>query len=348
MRIAANCSQLHAKSGDGIAVLTQNVLANIDADCYYHPLDNIPKFMLLASWYGWTYTGLSTWLNIKKPDVLINFDVALPLYKPSVHILYDIVPLIVKDAMTKINTKVFGILTQDAINRASKLVTISHSSRKEIERYYELEDNTIKVIYPGYDREMFKPRYDCEVMKRYGINKRYALFVGTLSLKKNIARIIEAFHKADVEDMELILIGQLYALGGEDLEKLGKKNVRHLGYLPSEDLVVLLSNAAMFVWPSLHEGFGLPVLEAMACGCPVITSNRSALPEVTCGAGILVDPYNVDEIAKAIKLLAGDRVLRSELIAKGLKRAKEFSWQRTARELVETCEEVSRNKSRKK
>ncbi len=343
MRIAANCSQLHTARGDGIAVLTQNILANIEADCYYHPISTLPKFSLLASWYAWTYTGLSIELNIKKPDVLINFDAALPLYKPSIHILYDIVPLIVEKSMTVVNTKAFEVLTKDAVNRASKLVTISNSSREEIEKYYGLEHGLVRVIYPGYNKDIFQPIYNKDILSKYHIEKKYALFVGTLSLKKNIVRIVEAFHRADIKDMELLLVGQLYALGGEDLEKINRVNVRHLGYLPIEDLVVLLSNAEMFIWPSLHEGFGLPVLEAMACGCPVITSNRSALPEVVNGAGVLVDPYNVNEIAKAIRLVNEDELLRLSMVAKGFKRAKEFSWQKTARELLTVCEEVVRS-----
>jgi glycosyltransferase involved in cell wall biosynthesis len=343
MKIAASCSQLHTARGDGIAVFTQNILSNIKADCYSHPMNTLPKFSMLASWYAWTYTGLSIGLNINRPDILINFDAALPLYRPSIHILYDIVPLIVEKSMTAINTKAFEVLTNDAVNRASKIVTISNSSKEEIEKHYGLERGSVRVIYPGYNKDIFNPTYNKNVLDKYGVDKKYALFIGTLSLKKNIVRIVEAFHMADVKDMELLLVGQTYALGGEDVEKLNRVNIRRLGYLPIEDLVVLLSNATMFIWPSLHEGFGLPVLEAMACGCPVITSNRSSLPEVVNGAGVLVNPYNVSEIANAIKMVSENELLRLSMIAKGFKRAKEFSWKKAANELLTVCEEVVSN-----
>ena len=340
MRIALNCPQLHTKFGDGIAAVTRNVTLNMEADHYY-PFYELPyRPAALASWYAWAYTGLSAWLNINKPDVLINFDACLPLFNPSVHILYDIVPMIVKGTMTPAGTLTYRILSRDAVNRADRLVTISQNAKVEIEDYYKLKPGTVKVIKLGYDSGIFRPTHNPLVLEKYKITKRYAMFVGTLAPKKNIVRIANAFHNAGIKDMELLIIGKPYALGKVEMSFLNKPEIRQLGYVPLADLPVLLSHATMLVWPSLYEGFGLPVLEAMACGCPVITSNISSMPEVTGDAAILVNPYDVEEITESIKIVSISPALCLKLSRQGIDRAKQFSWKNTANELIKICEEV--------
>ena len=340
MKVALNCAHLKRENPDGIGILGQNVLANIEADTYCCPIP-LPKPLMLAGWYVWAYTGLSAWLNIKKPDVLLNIDIALPLYKPSVHLLCDIVPLLERGIVNNLFTTAFRALTWDAIRRANALVTISHSSRKEIENYYHLPEGTVKVAYPGYNHEVFRRVYDKSVLDKYKITKPFALFVGTLAPKKNIVRIVEAFERANVRGMELLIVGQLYTGDNDIKSALEKPNVRWLNYIPMDDLPVLLSSAAMLVWPSLYEGFGLPIIEAMACGCPVITSNVSSMPEVAGNAAILVNPYEIDEIAEAIKTLSVSPALCLKMGKQGIGRAKMFSWQNMANELIKVCESVA-------
>jgi glycosyltransferase involved in cell wall biosynthesis len=339
VRVALNCAHLKRENPDGIGILGQNVLAKIEADTYCCPVQ-LPKPLMLAGWYVWAYTGLSAWLNIKRPDVLLNIDIALPFYKPNVHLLCDIVPLIMPGVVNKLFETAFRTLTWDAIHRADAIVTISHSSRKEIEKYYHLPENTVKVIYPGYNHEIFRRVYDTSVLDKHRITKPYALFIGTLAPKKNIVRIAKAFEQASVKNMELLIVGQTYTNEKDIKSAIEKPNIRRLGYVPLEDLPVLLSSASMLVWPSLKEGFGLPIIEAMACGCPVITSNISSMPEVAGGAAILVDPYDVDEIAEAIKTLSISPALAFKLGKQGIDRAKSFSWQNMANELIKVCESV--------
>jgi glycosyltransferase involved in cell wall biosynthesis len=175
----------------------------------------------------------------------------------------------------------------------------------------------------------------------YGIVEPYALFVGQLKARKNIARILEAFARFRLEsrsELRLVLAGRRdWSSAGMD-EVIDRWKLRgqviELGHLAHPDLAVLYSGARMLVFPSLWEGFGIPVIEAMACGTPVITSNNSCLPEIAGDAALLVDPYSVEAIAEAIYRLDTDAALRQTLREKGLQRARAFSWRRTAEQTL--------------
>ncbi len=189
-----------------------------------------------------------------------------------------------------------------------------------------------------------------DIKEKYEIDGDYILFVGTLQPRKNIERLIEAFSKIKnqelgIKNLELVIIGKkgwLY----EDILSAPKKfkiedKVKFLDFVPDSDLSLFYQNAVCFVLPSLYEGFGLPVLEAMNFGCPVITSNVSSLPEVAGDAGILVNPGSVEEIAKSIeKILKMTDNERKEMIEKGYQQAKKFSWEKCARETLSVLEEL--------
>jgi glycosyltransferase involved in cell wall biosynthesis len=206
------------------------------------------------------------------------------------------------------------------------------------------------VVYPGYDQTIFQPVRDEGVIEavkaRYGIAGDYALFVGTLQPRKNLIRLIEAFSnfRFPISDFRLVIAGKkgwLYQEIFRWVEELGlEKKVVFTGYVPEGDLPVLLSGARLFVFPSLYEGFGLPVLEAMACGTPVVCSNASSLPEVAGDAAVLVDPQDVEGLAAAMERVLGDEELRAELIVRGFEQARKFSWERCARETLDVLESV--------
>jgi glycosyltransferase involved in cell wall biosynthesis len=187
-----------------------------------------------------------------------------------------------------------------------------------------------------------------QTKERYGIRGNYIINTSSLIwYRKNLSAIIGAFHsykKKGITNHQLLITGKR-GEAYEDIIRLIQslnleKDVILTGYISIEDMPILLSSADALVFPSLHEGFGLPILEAMACGCPVITSNCSAMPEVIEDAGILVNPYSEDEIAHAIEKVLKDSDLRRQMRNRGFERAKMFSWENTARETLKVFESL--------
>jgi glycosyltransferase involved in cell wall biosynthesis len=205
------------------------------------------------------------------------------------------------------------------------------------------------VIACGIDPQ-FKPVADEDVrqgvLARYGIDRPYLLYVGGINARKNIARLFEAYAqvRATHPDVILVVAGKRQWQTGEIDAAFRRFNledqVHFTGYVDDRDLPALYSAAELFVFPSLYEGFGLPPLEAMACGTPVVTSNASSLPEVVGDAALTVDPYDVDGLAAAIKHALTDEDLRVELRRRGVARAAQFTWQRAARETLAVYAQV--------
>jgi glycosyltransferase involved in cell wall biosynthesis len=188
------------------------------------------------------------------------------------------------------------------------------------------------------------------VKLRYGIKSEFLLSVGNLQPRKNLCRLIKAFSliRGDIDQMQLVIVGgakwhvsEIYDL----VSRLGlEKNVVFTSYVSDKDLVALYNLARVFVYPSLYEGFGLPILEAMACGTPVICSNTSSMPEVAGDAAVLIDPHNVEQIAETLLFVLLDPKLKQDLRERGLERATGFSWRRTAQQTLEVCRQVLRMK----
>lgn len=237
--------------------------------------------------------------------------------------------------------------TKYVASHATHLIAVSEFTKKGLRRTLKVQSKRISVVYEGTDRKIFYPRSDLEVEQvkaKYGLAKNYFLYVGSIQPRKNLVRLIEAFAKARLKDIDLILVGSrgwLY----EDIYKAPEKfsisnYTRFLGYVDDEDLAALYSGAIGLAFPSLYEGFGLPILEAFATRCPVLTSNIGAMAEVASQAAVLVDPDNARGIAVGLKRLASDENLRSALIQKGEQRAQDFSWEKTALETVKVFEKV--------
>ena len=237
-----------------------------------------------------------------------------------------------------------------AVRRSHRVLTVSEASKRDIVRFFDVPPEKIVVVYNAID-ELFRIAPSDEavarVRERYRLDHGVVLYVGNIKPHKNLVRLIEAFdglRRRGFDDLKLLIIGdeiaKLPALRRAVHSHKLHKHVRFLGYLPDDTLAILYRLAAVFVFPSLYEGFGLPPLEAMASGTPVVTSNVSSLPEVTGGAAILVDPYDVESIVDGIARVLSDPALSEELRAKGIARAREFSWERSVARTRELYQEV--------
>ena len=271
--------------------------------------------------------------------------------------------------------------TKYSARQAKHIFTISNASKDDIIKEYHVAPDDVTVTYLGIrDEAKKKTMSQHELIQKYGISKNYILFVGTLQPRKNITRLIEAFAlmqrgpvrgfpstdarlapsanklrvsgslstSATPKDLELVIVGKKGWLYEDILaapEKYGvMDSVKFLDFVPTEDLPSLYEHALCYVLPSLYEGFGLPVLEAMKCGCPVITSKVSSLPEAGGDAALYVDPEHVEDIAQKIQQVISDEKLRDEMRKKGLEHIKKFSWEKAAKETLEVLMKLGTNR----
>ena len=229
---------------------------------------------------------------------------------------------------------------------------MSEASKRDILRFFNVRPEKVDVIYNAIDERFLAPadpeRMDL-VRQRYQLDHPFVLYVGNIKPHKNIERLIDAFGRARArgceDDLKLVIIGDEISKYPALRQSVHKhkldKHVRFLGFQPMETLAAFYRLARAFVFPSLYEGFGLPPLEAMACGTPVVTSNVSSLPEVAGGAALLVDPYDADAIADGICLAVSDETLRADLIRRGHERARSFSWAQSVRKIHEIYMQVA-------
>jgi glycosyltransferase involved in cell wall biosynthesis len=237
-----------------------------------------------------------------------------------------------------------------AARRATRVLTVSESSKRDILRFVDADPNKIDVIYNAYDeRFAVEPREEdvVRVRERFQLHDEFVLYAGNVKPHKNLERLIEAFslvRKRGLDHLKLVLIGdeisKYAALRRAVHRHQLHKYVRFLGYVPEETLAVMYRLAGVFVFPSLYEGFGLPPLEAMASGTPVVTSNVSSLPEVAGDAAVLVDPYDPSAIADGIYRVLTDEALRRSMRQKGIDRARQFSWEQSVRRVHDIYQEV--------
>lgn len=240
-----------------------------------------------------------------------------------------------------------------AIKKASKIIADSQNTKKDVIKLLDVPENKIKVVHLGVGED-FRPAESSSfvksVMRKYGINKEYILHVGGVSATKNVNRLLLAFKRlltVHKKNLALVVVGNLSFTPDYQkafrakLEELSlQKKVILPGHIPEKDLILLYNGASLFVYPSLYEGFGLPPLEAMACGCPVVVSNAASIPEVVGNIGLYVNPYKVDEIVSAMEKVLTNKSLREEMVGRGLERVKLFSWEKMAKETSAIYENV--------
>jgi glycosyltransferase involved in cell wall biosynthesis len=265
---------------------------------------------------------------------------------PSVVTIHDCIHLLFPQYLpNRMAFRYARFVMGSAIRNSSIVFTVSEASRADILRFYPSTDPAkVHVVPNAIDAELLVDPGEAErdrVRERYQIRGRFVLFAGNVKPHKNLERLIRAFARVRCqegnEDLRLVLIGDdvsRYASLRRTADEAGvRQEVRFFGFVPHETLAALYRMATVFAFPSLYEGFGLPPLEAMACGTPVVTSRISSLPEVVGDGALLVDPYNEDDIAQGIARLLDDQDLRARLVERGLERAASYSWARSARQI---------------
>ncbi|MCL4458725.1 MAG: glycosyltransferase family 4 protein [Chloroflexi bacterium] len=298
----------------------------------------------------WTHLRLSWEMIAHSPDLLFVPAHVIPLYHPkrTVVTLHDLGYLYYREAHPFLNWCYLHLSTYYSARVATSVIVDSEVTKEDLIKWYRIEPQKISVVYLA-PAEAFRPVTDVTLLEniksRYGIRGDYLLYVGTLQPRKNVAGLLEAFA---ILKREMRLEHTLVIAGkpGWSAETVWQKvkdldleaRVCFTGYVADDDLPSLFSAATLFVLPSLYEGFGLPAVEAMACGTPVVASNASSLPEVIGEAGILIDPHDPLALAEAMARVVNDAALRAELKQHGLERAKFFSWQRCAEETLQVLE----------
>jgi glycosyltransferase involved in cell wall biosynthesis len=272
------------------------------------------------------------------PSVVTIHDMSLTMY-PAYHPLRRVL----------LNRPLVDI----AARRATAVITVSESARRDIVRIYALDPSRVHVVHEAA-APAFRPVCDLaelnRVRRRYGLGDRVILYVGTIEPRKNLPRLIDAFavrRRAGDLTHQLVCVGRYgwrsRGIGARIEHARVADAIAFTGYVPFGDLPALYNLAEMFVFPSLHEGFGLPVVEAMACGVPVIAGTTSSLPEVGGGAVEHVDPQDEDALGEAMVRLARSRERRDALATLGLRRARTFSWDRAARETLDVYRQVAKH-----
>jgi len=256
--------------------------------------------------------------------------------------IHDLAPMLYPETCSFVNSLAHRLLLRRTAQTVDKIVTDSYSSKMDIVKYLGISEENIAVI-PGGVHPRFSQLSPEEMKiddKSYEIPSKFILYVGTLEPRKNIPNLIRAYNRLKEAGLEhkLVIVGKT----GWKYKSIFKiiydlnlsKDVILTGYIPECDLPKIYNAADLFVYPSLYEGFGLPPLEAMACGCPVITSNTSSLPEVVGQAGIMVNPHDVKELANTMYTVLTDEGLRTTMIERGLQQAKKFNWNISAKRLL--------------
>ena len=289
---------------------------------------------------------------LDKIDLLHSPGFSPPVLKPRKLIctVHDLIGMIFPQNLGSVSRFYWSKLLPYAVSRADAIIADSECTKNDIIKYLNVKPENIRVIYLAAD-DSFKVVSDISLLsgvrQKYKIPANFILSVGTIEPRKNYDRLIMAFKRLkDTESLPHIMViagkkGWAYNGVRELVNKLGiESDVMFLDYVDDDDLVMLYNASSLFIMPSIYEGFGFPVLEAMACGLPVVASNVSSIPEVVKDAGILVDPYDTDSICEGMLKVLTDSELHEALQAKSIKRAASFSWEKTARSVLSEYESL--------
>lgn len=357
MKIAIDASSAARGDGTGITNYTKNLLINLarlDKDNAYYICYRLSrlkkwKYLFKPPQDNFRLKFIQEPFNVffqRRIDIFHDLDARLPAYNrvKKIVTVHDLNPLVSPDFASEDFLRMKIERYSTLAREADIIISVSESTKKEIIKYLNFPEDKIVVIKEGVGAEFFPISTEeiHGVKDKYNLRQDYLLFVGDICVRKNMRKILEAFSfiaKKVTSYVELVLVGKLFYGHQEILDYLKKldsgSRVRLVGYVPQKDLPALYSGAKMFVFPSLYEGFGLPILESMACGTPVITSNVSACPEVAGDAAILVDPTRVEQIAEAMLRLLKDNELCIDLKKRGLERVKSFTWEKAAKKTLD-------------
>lgn len=303
----------------------------------------------------WTLGRLTLEMLLFPPQVLFVPSHVLPLFSRAklVNTIHDVGFMAYSQFYKKSDRQYLKWSTNQAVRRADKLIVVSEFTKQELIKYFPAATTkTIEVVYHGYDRDLYNPEKITskdEVLGRYGLKKPYFLYIGRLESKKNIIGLLNGFRQycQDNPDNreELVLAGKRGQEFADIVNLLNdpvlKDRVKELGWTPEADIPTLLSSAVVFVMPSWYEGFGMPLVQAMALGTPIIAANSGSLPEVATEAGLYFDPTSADELAQKLTEIVNNQDLRYNLSKAGITRAKLFSWQKAAQETLTSLEQIN-------
>lgn len=313
---------------------------------------HLPPPMVLWLWRSEGWARVKEWL-LGPVDLVHSTTFCVPPLSPPKRLvvtIYDLSFMVHPEFHVEVNVQHCLAGTRAALERADAILAISEHTRRDLVDRLGARPERI-IVTPLAHNPTYKPVTDAlrlaSVQRRYDLPERFVLFVGTLEPRKNLMRLVQAYATLPPSlrrHVSLVIAGGPGWLSESLRREVGERGladrVRFIGYVRDEDMASLYSLATVFAYPSLYEGFGLPVLEAMACGVPVLTSNVSSLPEVAGGAAVLVAPTDVEAIADGLTQLLDDGALAAKLVARGLEWSTNFSWDRCARETLAVYESV--------
>jgi glycosyltransferase involved in cell wall biosynthesis len=289
-----------------------------------------------------------------RPVDLLHVQYTAPPFCPApvVVTIHDLAFEHLPETFTRRGSFQLKLTVRRTAKKAARIATVSEYSRQDLIRTYKLPPEKIVVTHNGVEPRFSpspgSPDETQAIRRRFGIEHDYILAVGSLQPRKNLVRLIRAY--ADLRNQhasfthQLVIVGRKLWLTEQIFKEVARqkwvKDVILTDYVDDQDLPALYRAAALFVYPSLFEGFGLPPLEAMACGTPVITSNTSSLPEVTGDAAILIDPYNDEQLSRSIISIVNDRTLQAQLREKGISQARKFTWRTAAEQTLQLYREA--------
>lgn len=361
MIIGIDGNEANVKFKVGVSVYTLNLLKHFQNQANQRlqfkiflkekPLANLPKenryfkYEIVPGKFFWSQFFLPLNLYLKRRvDVFFSPAHYSPRFcpTPTVVTIHDLSFIFFPNDFLKTDLIKLRQWTKYSIKKAKKIIAVSKTTKKDIIKYYQVSEDKIEVIYNGYEKRILHKKLPLKKIKKLPLEaKNYILYVGTLQPRKNITVLIQAFHlfKRLNKNFKLVIVGKkgwLYQDIFSLVKKLGLNNeILFTDYVSDEELVFLYQNACCFVLPSLYEGFGIPILEAMSFDCPVISSFTSSLPEIGGNACLYFNPNNFNELFEKIKLLTENKNLRKELIKKGKERVRLFSWQKCGQETLQ-------------
>lgn len=345
IKVGIACRKISQSKKDGIGIYSQELLHAFHTiqgiKAYPYCLDLSLKNLARNYLFNRPFPTVSRTPNdlnlLHVTDYLIPKSGNIPV----IATLHDAVPLQYPQWVRKQWRTFKNTFLRYSVKHLSHVISLSHAVVPDLINFWKINPDKISVVHPGVNPLWFKELSLAEkesTLKKYDIQKKYFLFVGTFQPRKNLFRILSAYLSLPEEIKQtysLILIGQAGWKNEDCLKLLQNSNtIKWLQYVPQEDINCLYQSAELFIFPSLYEGFGMPILEAFASNIPVITSDLSAMPEVAGNCALLVNPYCIDAIKDAILKIISDASLKNKLISSGKERAKEFTWDKCAQQLL--------------
>lgn len=292
----------------------------------------------------WKYIGVPKIESILGDvDIVHCLDLVLPPATKAKRVItvYDLTLMIMPETHPWTRVNLYPRALRYSLNNADAILVISESTKRDLLRFFDVDEKLVTVTYCGIDHQIFRPFEGVsgisEVKKKYGITGKYIYYIGTIEPRKGVNVLLEAFSsvkKKTQGDVRLVISGKKGWMVEDLMKKIASGveagDVVYTGYVENDEAAALYNGAEVFAYPSLYEGFGIPVAEAMACGCPVITTNSSSLPEVAGDAGLLVRPNDPGDLAAAILKVLDDKELRSTMRERSIGQAGKFDWATTS------------------